>query len=106
MSSSDTKSVECLACQIHAYSQADVIVGIHGAGMTNVMFMQPGSLLVEIVGQFDGRMLPLCGYHGPLNSVFGVHHYIYYYDWKANAPLDPSTIAKEASEFYKSQHKN
>ena len=30
-------------------------------GLTNIMFMPPGSLLVEIVGVFDGRMLPLCG---------------------------------------------
>ncbi len=74
-------------------------------GMTNVMFMRPGSLLVEIVGQFDGRMLPLCGYHGPLVSIFGVHHYIYYYDWKAAEALDASAIAKEAYEFYADLHK-
>jgi len=41
-----------------------------------------GSLVVEIVGKFDGRMLPLCGYHGSLAAVFGIHHYVYYYDYK------------------------
>jgi len=68
------------------------------------MFMPPGSLLVEIVGQFDGRMLPVCGYHGPLASIFGVHHYIYYYDWKAHAheQLNPIKLAQESLSFYNS----
>ena len=68
------------------------------------MFMRPGSLLVEIVGQFDGRMLPLCGYHGPLASIFGVHHYIYYYDWKAAEELNPTAIALQAWGFYSHLH--
>jgi len=33
-------------------------VGIHGAGLTNIMFMKPGGTLVEITGEFDGRMAP------------------------------------------------
>lgn len=68
--------------------------------MTNIMFMPPNSLLVEIVGQFDGRMLPYCGYHGPLASIFGVHHYIYYYDWKAGDAINFEKLAAESLEFY------
>lgn len=40
------------------------------------MFMKPGSIVVEIVGQFDGRMTPLCGFHGPFASVYDIHHYV------------------------------
>ena len=40
------------------------------------MFLKPGSIVVEIVGQFDGRMPPLCGFHGPLASVYDIHHYV------------------------------
>lgn len=43
------------------YADAHVLVGLHGAGLTNMMFMSKGSLVVEIAGQFDGRMTPLCG---------------------------------------------
>ena len=30
--------------------------------------------------EFDGRMTPVCGYHGPFAAIFGLHHYIQYYD--------------------------
>jgi hypothetical protein len=63
------------------------------------MFMPEGSAVVEIVGQFDGRMLPLCGYHGSLGAVFGVHHLLHYYDWKGKQPLDPVQVTKEAADF-------
>jgi capsular polysaccharide biosynthesis protein len=93
-----------------------VLVGTHGAGITNLVFMPPGGLVVEVVAGFDGRMLPLCGYHGPLAAVFGVHHYVFYYDWKLNAQtrkaldkatgrravaVDADAIAQEAKTFFR-----
>lgn len=36
-----------------------MLIGLHGAGMTNMMFMKPGSTVVEIAGQYDGRMVSL-----------------------------------------------
>ena len=69
-----------IACDIQQARETDIFIGLHGAAMTNVLFMRPGSLLVEVVGYFDGKMLPVCGIYGPLAAVFGVHHYIYYYD--------------------------
>ncbi len=56
-------------CEVAEYPNVDILVGVHGAGITNVMFMKPGSLLVEIVDVLDGRMLPVCGYHGPLAAL-------------------------------------
>lgn len=68
--------------EIAAYNKGDILIGLHGAGLANIMFMRPGSLVFEIVGNFDGRFTPVCGYHGPLASIFGVHHYLWYFDFK------------------------
>lgn len=67
--------------------------------MTNMMFMKPGGVVVEIVGMFDGRMLPLCGYHSSLAAIFGLHHYIYYMDAKGGELLNATDIASKAKEF-------
>jgi hypothetical protein len=74
------RCIDKMSCDIQQYAITDLLIAHHGAALTNVMFMKPGSLLVEIVGYFDGKMLPVCGIFGPLAAVFGVHHYIYYYD--------------------------
>lgn len=50
--------------------------------MTNAIFMKPGGLVVEVVGYWDGRMLPVCGYTGVLCAASGHHHFIYYYDFE------------------------
>ena len=76
-----------------------MVLGKHGAGFTNMMFMRPGGLAVELIGEFDGRMLPLCGYHGPLASIFGVHHYIYYYDFFSGADVDTVQAIEQTAYF-------
>jgi hypothetical protein len=54
--------------------------------------------VVELIGEFDGRMTPLCGYHGPLAAVFGLHHYVYYYDsWTSS--LNEKVLARDISKF-------
>lgn len=78
------------------------MLGFHGAGMTNIMFMQPGSVVVEIIGKFDGRMLPLCGYHGLFAAIFGIHHYIYYYDWKNQEMINCHEIVHQTKYFLES----
>jgi hypothetical protein len=44
--------VQDLACDIQEYSQADMLIGVHGAGLTNMMFMKPGGIVAEIVGGY------------------------------------------------------
>jgi len=48
VSSANTQLMSCIACQIRLYRQADVLVGLHGAGLTHIMFMKPGAVLVEV----------------------------------------------------------
>ena len=72
----DEDAVKVFACNIQQYLAADLLIGVHGAGLSNLRFLRPGGVLIELVGQFDGRMTPLCGFHGPLASVYDVHHYV------------------------------
>ena len=37
---------------IHQFAQLDVLVAVHGAGITNVIFMMPNSFLVELFPPF------------------------------------------------------
>ena len=77
---------------------------IPGAGLTNMIFMKPGGVVVETVGIWDGRMLPVCGsfyfktkfFFVPLILSFAcrIHgrslrlyrapplYILYYYDWE------------------------
>ena len=82
---------QTLAEDVLQYSGADVLVGLHGAGLTHSMFLPSGSVVAEITGYWDGRMLPLCGYFDSFFAAFGVHHYIFSFDSfsaSKDAPVD------------------
>ena len=106
-SDNDIALKRCVWCQISLYQRASILVGIHGAGLTNIMFMAPGTVLVELTGEFDGRMAPVCGYHGPLAAAFGVHHYLWLWVWKVSMKhpamyprLDEiAALGREVKEF-------
>jgi hypothetical protein len=70
----------CIGCRVNLLSKTNVYVGAHGAGLTNVIFMPPGSLLVEIVMKFSGVSTPLCGSFGRLCNVLGIHHLSLYHN--------------------------
>ena len=42
---------------VQAMSETDVFISVHGAGMTNIFFMKPGTAVIEIVPY------PLCSCH-------------------------------------------
>jgi hypothetical protein len=93
----------CFACDIFFYSLADVLVGEHGAGLTNSMFMKVGGLLVETVGNMDDRMFPLCGYYSAMAGGVGLHHYAYaYLDSERDRVLGANftAMAEEARWLY------
>ena len=102
----------CIECMIIDYHHANVFVGMHGAGMTNMIFMPKGSLIIEIVGEFTDVNMPLCGYYGTLAAVMGHHHYLYAVQCidscHSNMHLcfNPSIPAKEAYQFYLEIQKN
>jgi len=104
----ERRCVDELSCDIQQYAATDVLIAHHGAALTNVMFMKAGSLLVEVVGYFDGKMLPVCGIYGPLAAVFGVHHYIYYYDGvnRNNTGIDVDDLAWSVRRYYDDLERN
>jgi Glycosyltransferase 61 len=77
-SDSDMKLMKCRECQIRMFSDADVTIAIHGAGLTNTMFMRPGGIVVEVIPTFDSRHAPLIGIFPRLSAIVGLNHYSYY----------------------------
>lgn len=62
--------MKCFECQIRAFAEVDVLIGIHGAGLANIVYMKPNSAVIEIAPYGnDGRCL-LGG--GPFSRIAAV----------------------------------
>eukprot|EP01038_Epipyxis_sp_PR26KG_P012161 gene12161-16284_t len=96
----------CFECDLKLFSYANILIGAHGAGLTNMVFMQPGGVVIEVIGHINDAQMPLCGYAGPLASLFGLHHYLYAYDWHKGQQdsLNETRLATESRQFYDSIH--
>jgi hypothetical protein len=75
-----TTSNSCLTCRINIFIHTSILVSVHGAGLVNLIFMKPSTLIVEIVMKFTPVALPYCGSFGRLAHVMNIHHLSIYYD--------------------------
>lgn len=93
----------CLECDIIALSQSHILIGTHGAGLTNMLYLPSPSLVVEIISDGDEESLPVCGRYGPLAAILGHHHFVYLpsSDLEKQKNFGKS-LAKEVHEFYSS----
>ena len=98
----DEEMMRCVACQVQLFSKADVVVAMHGAGLTNTIYMKPGGVVVECVPNFDSRMAPIVGIFPRLSAIAGLHHYTYWIP--DNAGFSPGRLANSTRDFYRSVH--
>jgi hypothetical protein len=118
LSSACSLSHSCsLEAEISEYALADVLVGLHGAGLTNQMFMRPGSLVVELQGDYSDVSSPGVGYYGTMAAISGHHHCLYAFvdpclhQENVNAeyrrhPLRPKRVAAQARLMYQAVHRS
>lgn len=98
-SDDNKKSDYCFPCELFLYSAADILIGEHGAGLTNVMFMKVESMLIEVVGGLDSRSFPLSGYYSAMAGGFGIHNYIHAHFNKKKEYKDPNQEKEKYTEF-------
>ena len=103
-SDQNVELMKCYLCQVKLFSEASIVVGLHGAGLTNSLYMKPNSIVVEIVSFFDSRHAPLTGIFSRLSGLLGLHHYSYQIvDQTANEKraerLDVESLASDVSIF-------
>lgn len=89
--------MQCPLCQAERFARADVVIGHHGAGLSNAMFMRPGGVLVEVVYNYDSRHAPILGIFPRIADMVGLHHMTYYI-FKMN-PFDMIKFANETAAF-------
>lgn len=69
-----------LALQIAAFSEANVVVAQHGAALTNIIWMRPGSLVVEIIPPDKVPATPRHEYFSLLAEVMNIRHQYVFQD--------------------------
>lgn len=89
----------CPLCQAAAFHRADVVIGMHGAGLSNMIYMRPNSVVTEVVVNYDSRHIPIVGIFPRLAGIVGVHHYVYYVN-KDVGPVDVVDVANQTAAFF------
>ncbi len=69
-----------LALQIAAFSEANVVVAQHGAALTNIIWMRPGSLVVEVIPPNKVPATPRHEYFSLLAEVMNIRHQYIFQD--------------------------
>lgn len=89
--------MSCPPCQLTLFHRADVVIGMHGAGLTNTLYMNAGGVVVEAIPEFDSRHAPITGIFPRLSAIAGLHHYSYYLK---DVEFDPVRLANDSARFY------
>jgi len=80
---------------MEAWSVADAVIAPHGAGLTNVIFMAPGSIVVEIIARGQtGRV------YGTLSNMMGHRYHSCYYTRNGHGTANLSLPAPLRSRFF------
>eukprot|EP01038_Epipyxis_sp_PR26KG_P016084 gene16084-21847_t len=98
-SDQNTTLMTCPLCQAEMFHRANIVIGIHGAGLSNAIFMRPGGILVEVILDFDSRHAPLIGIFPRVSAIVGLHHYTYYVDKAIGVKVEK--LVKDTYEFSK-----
>lgn len=78
----------CFSCQVETVAKADVLIGVHGAALSMMLYMPPNSAVIEIAPYGnDGRCLLGGGPFSRLAAVMAhnymIHHPLYEeFAWK------------------------
>ena len=57
--------------QATLFSQANTVIGVHGAGLTNITYCQPGTKVLEIYGDYTNSCFWI------ISQLIGLDHYIH-----------------------------
>ena len=97
----------CYACEIMEMTRADIIIGIHGAGLNKQMFMPEGAVVFEITTFLTDVSMPVCGYFGNMANMFGHHHYLYAYNGnnaRVTEQMNVTDVTTQLLDYYNYIH--
>lgn len=65
--------------QVRLFSKAEIVVGVHGAGMTNLLWTKPGATVLEIMPERldDAGYRFLCNLKGHRHQVMLAEHFVH-----------------------------
>jgi hypothetical protein len=66
-----------LSQQVEAFSNAEIILGPHGAGLTNIMFCNPGTKVIEIRSQEQGGDYSSATCYVELSKMMDIEHHVF-----------------------------
>ena len=97
----------CHRCQISLVADADVLIGIHGAGLAHQLYMKPNGAVFEIGPyQNDGRILLGGGPFSRLATLLAHNYAIHHppheeYKWigRESSELDISSMINHLKSF-------
>ena len=101
-SDADEALMTCQPCQIRLFSTARVVIGHHGAGLTNTLYMPQGGIVVEVSTFIDSRNVPGIGIFPTVANVVGLNHFSYYTFNETHSILDPARLTADTATFARS----